>query len=227
MLFAPETDRKGRDLKPGDRVRIKTYPRGTAEGVVAISARGQQRLPDGTWAPALVVDVGGTTYPLISKGTIKLASTNMNKIANTTELQTELTYLASSCTPGVSREAMATKLRELADRVSPDTGQRHASHLGEVDLTSPVEGKATLLFDGPDIDSVNFVIPVGGVPQKWVDSWLKREFGERTRLVALASRYPRTTKTLQVTSTKYRVERESGDDVKLEITLSVKKPKSV
>ena len=70
--YAPATDRRGRLLQPGDRVRFKTYPRGTAEGIVAISPRKQERLPDGTWLPALVIDVDGTTYELISKGCTKL-----------------------------------------------------------------------------------------------------------------------------------------------------------
>lgn len=102
--------------------------------------------------------------------------------------------------------------------------RRTAGHSGEVDLTSPVEGKATLVIDGADIDSINYVIPVGGVPQKWVDSYLKKEFGDDAKLTALQSKYPRTTKTLQVNSTKYRVQRGSGDDIKIEIELSVKKP---
>jgi hypothetical protein len=70
--YAPATDRKGQSLVPGDKVRIKLYPRGTAEGVVVVSSRAQQRLADGSYLPALVVDVGGTTYPLLSKGALKL-----------------------------------------------------------------------------------------------------------------------------------------------------------
>jgi len=70
--YAPTMDRKGRPLQPGDRVRFKTYPRGVREGVVVISPRQQQRLPDGTWQPALVIDSEGTVYPLNSKGTTKL-----------------------------------------------------------------------------------------------------------------------------------------------------------
>lgn len=71
--FAPETDRKGRPLQPGDRVRFKTYPRGTSEGVVKVSPRKQARQPDGTWLPALIIETeDGITYDLISKGTTKL-----------------------------------------------------------------------------------------------------------------------------------------------------------
>jgi hypothetical protein len=73
--YAPAQDRKGHDLKPGDKVRIKTYPRGTAEGVVVISPRAQERLPDGSWAPALAVDCDGTTYGMPPpKGVLKIGS---------------------------------------------------------------------------------------------------------------------------------------------------------
>lgn len=42
----------------------------------------------------------------------------MHKIANTTELRNEINRLASTCTPGASREVLATQLRALADRVA-------------------------------------------------------------------------------------------------------------
>lgn len=73
MPYAPQEDRKGRPLQPGDRVRIKTYPRGSAEGIVAISSRARVVLAGGATAPALVVDVDGTLYGMPSpKGVLKI-----------------------------------------------------------------------------------------------------------------------------------------------------------
>lgn len=70
--YCPQQDSKGRPLEPGDRVRFKLYPRGTAEGTVTISPRAQAMTQDGQWLPALVVECNGTTYSLNSKGCTKL-----------------------------------------------------------------------------------------------------------------------------------------------------------
>lgn len=71
--YALTKDRKGVTLHPGDRVRVKTYPRGTAEGIVVVSLRAMEVLPDGTSAPALSMQTAeGTLYPLYEKGTLKL-----------------------------------------------------------------------------------------------------------------------------------------------------------
>jgi len=73
MRYAPTEDRKGRAIHPGDRVRIKTYPKGTAEGIVVISSRRMTVGLDGSVLPALSVDVEGTLYtPMSSKGILKL-----------------------------------------------------------------------------------------------------------------------------------------------------------
>lgn len=75
MNYAPSQDRKGRDLHPGDRVRFKLYPRGTGEGVVVISPRVREVLPDGSTAPGLVIDSDGTLYGMPPpKGVLKLGS---------------------------------------------------------------------------------------------------------------------------------------------------------
>lgn len=75
MEYAPSTDRKGRDLHPGDRVRFKTYPRGQAEGVVVINKRTREVLPDGSSAPALSIESEGRIYSMPpSKGVLKLGS---------------------------------------------------------------------------------------------------------------------------------------------------------
>jgi len=72
--FAPAEDRKGRALEPGDKVRFKTYPRGEAEGVVIVSSRSMQVMPDGSTLPALAIEVeGGRTFGMpSSKGVLKL-----------------------------------------------------------------------------------------------------------------------------------------------------------
>lgn len=57
--YAPSEDRKGRSLHPGDRVRFKTYPRGVSEGVVVVSKRTLEVMPDGTTLPALAIDSDG------------------------------------------------------------------------------------------------------------------------------------------------------------------------
>ena len=71
--YAPETDRRGRDLRPGDRVRFKLYPRGIAEGRVVVSPRVRVVMPDGGTLPALAIETDdGTRYDLSSRGTTKL-----------------------------------------------------------------------------------------------------------------------------------------------------------
>lgn len=70
--YAPIEDRKGRPLHPGDKVRFKLYPRGTAEGVVVISPRELQVMPDGSMLPALAIESDGVLYALYSGGVLKL-----------------------------------------------------------------------------------------------------------------------------------------------------------
>lgn len=74
--FAPAEDRKGRTLEPGDKVRFKTYPRGEAEGIVVVSSRSMQVMPDGSTLPALAIEVeGGRTFGMpSSKGVLKITS---------------------------------------------------------------------------------------------------------------------------------------------------------
>lgn len=75
MNYAPAQDRKGHDLRPGDRVRFKLYPRGTAEGVVVISPRTLEVLPGGKTAPALAIEADGKTYGMPPpKGVLKIGS---------------------------------------------------------------------------------------------------------------------------------------------------------
>jgi hypothetical protein len=62
MQYAPSKDRNGHDLHPGDRVRFKIYPKGSAVGIVVISKRTLEVLPDGKTAPALAIDSDGTIY---------------------------------------------------------------------------------------------------------------------------------------------------------------------
>jgi len=68
------TDRKGNLLHPGDRVRIKLYPRGTLEGTVTVNPRVRVVRSDGSTTRALSVkdEVDGTLYELKSKGALKL-----------------------------------------------------------------------------------------------------------------------------------------------------------
>lgn len=71
--YAPEQDRLGRDLAPGDRVRFKVYPRGTNEGHIIISPRSMVVMPGGGTLPALAIENDdGTVYALHSRGTTKL-----------------------------------------------------------------------------------------------------------------------------------------------------------
>lgn len=76
MKYAPSKDRKGHDLHPGDRVRFKLYPRGTAEGVVTVSKRTLEVLPDGSSAPALAIESEeGTVYGMPPpKGVLRIGS---------------------------------------------------------------------------------------------------------------------------------------------------------
>ena len=76
--YAPEKDKKGNNLKPGDKVSFKTYPKGTARGIVGISPKAKTK-HQGEWVPTLVIQAHGTTYPLNSKGVLKL---NESKIGN-------------------------------------------------------------------------------------------------------------------------------------------------
>jgi predicted RNA methylase len=59
----PNTDRKGRPVKPGDLVSFRTYPRGTARGRLELSDRAWTELADGTRIGALlIVTEDGTRY---------------------------------------------------------------------------------------------------------------------------------------------------------------------
>lgn len=77
--YAPAQDRSGKELHPGDKVSFKTYPKGTASGEVIISPRTQEKY-DGKWLPALVIQSGDKTYPLISKGVRKLKEEHMRDL---------------------------------------------------------------------------------------------------------------------------------------------------
>lgn len=72
--YAVITDRKGVQLHPGDRVRIRLYPKGSLEGTVVVSPRTQVVMSDGSTRRALSVrdEVDGTLYELNSKGALKL-----------------------------------------------------------------------------------------------------------------------------------------------------------
>src|SRR5262249_7372629 len=75
--YAPARDRNDRELHPGDSVRFKLYPRGTATGVVVISERARQVLPDGSTLPALAIDSDGRVYSMPPpKGVTKLMTSN-------------------------------------------------------------------------------------------------------------------------------------------------------
>jgi hypothetical protein len=69
--YAPETDRAGTPVHPGDKVSFKTYPRGTSRGVVVICKRALTQ-HQGEWLPALCIRSGGRDYALYSKGVRKL-----------------------------------------------------------------------------------------------------------------------------------------------------------
>jgi hypothetical protein len=74
MNYAPVKDRKGREVHPGDRVRFKIYPRGTAEGVVTISPRTMEVMPDGSTLPALAIELEGRLSGMpSSKGLLKIS----------------------------------------------------------------------------------------------------------------------------------------------------------
>lgn len=81
MLYAPSQDRNGHPLHPGDRVRFKTYPRGTAEGVVVVSPHRLEVLPDGKTAPALAIDSEGTVFGMPPpRGVLKLRTTQAERV---------------------------------------------------------------------------------------------------------------------------------------------------
>ena len=70
--YAPEEDRDGTPLAPGDRVSFKLYPRGTARGTVVVSDR-VRVVVDGAALPALAIKADdGTVYTLHSGGVRKL-----------------------------------------------------------------------------------------------------------------------------------------------------------
>jgi hypothetical protein len=70
--YAPDTDRAGTALHPGDKVSFKTYPRGTSRGVVVICKRALAE-HKGKWIPALCIrSEGGRDYALVSKGVRRL-----------------------------------------------------------------------------------------------------------------------------------------------------------
>jgi hypothetical protein len=67
-------DRKGRVIGPGDRVRIRLYPRGTAEGTVAVSSK-TKVVSGGILLSALVVEANGAFYSMPgSKHILKLGA---------------------------------------------------------------------------------------------------------------------------------------------------------
>lgn len=74
VVYAPMNDRKGDPIRPGDRVRAKTYPRGTVEGAIMISPREREVMRDGSTRPSLVMIADdGTIYgSLSSNGVLKL-----------------------------------------------------------------------------------------------------------------------------------------------------------
>jgi hypothetical protein len=73
MKYAPLNDASGRLIKPGDRVRIKTYPKGVEDGTIEISKRELEVMPDGSKVPALVVrSDDGTFYGSLTSKSIRL-----------------------------------------------------------------------------------------------------------------------------------------------------------
>jgi hypothetical protein len=88
--WSPDRDRKGKPLKPGDRVRVPTYSRGFTEGVLELSKRTWTILPDGDAIGALsVVDDDGKSYNATGKTLlIKTASNEIQKLSN--QLKTAL-----------------------------------------------------------------------------------------------------------------------------------------
>ena len=74
MPIEEATDVKGLPVSPGDRVSVKTYPRGTVRGTVIVSDRVKCIGPDGVERAALMVRTeDGTVYNLPGpKGVRKL-----------------------------------------------------------------------------------------------------------------------------------------------------------
>ena len=68
MTWVPDVDVHGRELRPGDYVSIKLYPRGTARGVVVV---GRAKHPDGR--RYLAIDVDGRLYGLTGATRLKRA----------------------------------------------------------------------------------------------------------------------------------------------------------
>lgn len=90
---APETDRRGQDLHPGDRVRFKLYPRGTAEGVIVVSPRARVVMPDRSTRPALAIQTDdGTIYNLSSGGTTKLGARATENVGSDLVQATDVRY---------------------------------------------------------------------------------------------------------------------------------------
>lgn len=153
----------------------------------------------------------------------------MQKTASPRDVQAALQRLVAYVSgENPSRERLAAELRGLADRLAGD-GERTASCdrravSGEPDLDAPVSGKASLVLMGGDIfDDINFQLPVGKKPSDVIESYLKKTFGEH-KLKFLQARSPRTTKTLDVKSGKYKLTLDDqGVEGTIEIQLSVKK----
>lgn len=83
-LYASAVDRKGNVLNPGDRVRINTYPRGTAEGIVVVSPTAYEGD-----LPALAVDVDGRLYSMSAKSTLRLSPTSNRNRAGLRDFMNE------------------------------------------------------------------------------------------------------------------------------------------
>lgn len=104
--------------------------------------------------------------------------------------------------------------------------RRTAAAYGQPDLDTPVKGKATLVIDGGYLfDNVNYVLRAGDVPAKIVEQYITKTVGKHT-LKFLQGKNPRSTKTLDVTSGKYKVSLDKGEDGNIEIELAVTKPKT-
>ncbi len=128
-------------------------------------------MPGGKWAPALVVDVDGRTYPLLSKGTLKLGHLkHMEKISTTAELRTELIRLASGCTPGVYREAMVSELYALADRLAATWKEKDGELTFEV---TNDDGKWTWSIDEVDGPGIKLYRIYLQTPHKGTLKWKK------------------------------------------------------
>lgn len=177
-------DRKGRQLHPGDRVRVKTYPKGTVEGVLVVSDRTLVVVKGKTY-PALVVKAdNGTLYSNYSeKAILKIGNfavhpkgPNMEKIATPNELQSELRRLLSySQEAHPSRVRLASELRELALKVA-------AAPTAE-ELTKPLTTGAIVMFDPyPWVDEGNLKLEAGVVVLEVLEQYLSRQLKEPVKL---------------------------------------------